>query len=199
MQALNFDITGMTCGGCTGSVKRVLGKLDGVSHVEFSLTLAVRLCRWTLLASQLPGFSRPSVPSATKPPCDRRTWPATRCHEQEGSQGPQTRGRQAYRQPRRCRTCDGLLLQRGARRISAVGAKVRGGARQLRHQAAEVLPRHRQARARPQAPPSESAIRSRSGRPARSMQVPSSTGRRTPRHATPCCCEPTPQSRPGTS
>ena len=38
MQTLSFDISGMTCGGCTGSVKRVLGKLDGVSHVEVSLT-----------------------------------------------------------------------------------------------------------------------------------------------------------------
>ena len=38
MQALNFDINGMTCGGCTGSVKRVLSKLDGVSQVEVSLT-----------------------------------------------------------------------------------------------------------------------------------------------------------------
>ena len=38
MQALNFDISGMTFGGCTGSVKHVLSKLDGVSHVEVSLT-----------------------------------------------------------------------------------------------------------------------------------------------------------------
>ena len=37
MQTLNFDVRGMTCGGCTGSVKRVLSKLDGVSHVEVSL------------------------------------------------------------------------------------------------------------------------------------------------------------------
>ena len=39
MQTLNFDVGGMTCGGCTGSVKRVLGKLGGVSHVEVSLAL----------------------------------------------------------------------------------------------------------------------------------------------------------------
>ena len=37
MQTLNFDITGMTCGGCTGSVQRVLSKLDGVSHAEVTL------------------------------------------------------------------------------------------------------------------------------------------------------------------
>ena len=37
MQTLNFDVRGMTCGGCTGSVERVLSKLDGVSHVEVSL------------------------------------------------------------------------------------------------------------------------------------------------------------------
>ena len=34
MQTLNFDISGMTCGGCAGSVKRALGKMDGVSNAE---------------------------------------------------------------------------------------------------------------------------------------------------------------------
>ncbi len=38
MQTLKFDVQGMTCGGCTGSVQRVLGKLDGVSHVDVSLS-----------------------------------------------------------------------------------------------------------------------------------------------------------------
>ena len=37
MQTLNFDINGMTCGGCTGSVQRALSKLDGVSHAEVTL------------------------------------------------------------------------------------------------------------------------------------------------------------------
>ncbi len=37
MQTLSFDVSGMTCGGCTGSVQRVLAKLDGVSHAEVSL------------------------------------------------------------------------------------------------------------------------------------------------------------------
>ena len=37
MQTLNFDISGMTCGGCAGSVKRALGKLHGVSHAEVTL------------------------------------------------------------------------------------------------------------------------------------------------------------------
>jgi len=37
MQTLSFDITGMTCGGCTGSVQRALGKLDGVSRAEVTL------------------------------------------------------------------------------------------------------------------------------------------------------------------
>ena len=32
MQTLNFDVTGMT-----GSVQRVLSKLDGVSHAEVTL------------------------------------------------------------------------------------------------------------------------------------------------------------------
>ena len=37
MQTLRFDVHGMTCGGCTGSVQRVLSKIDGVSHVDVSL------------------------------------------------------------------------------------------------------------------------------------------------------------------
>ena len=37
MQTLKFDVTGMTCGGCTGSVQRALSKLDGVSHADVSL------------------------------------------------------------------------------------------------------------------------------------------------------------------
>ena len=37
MQTLSFDVTGMTCGGCTSSVQRVLSKLDGVSHAEVTL------------------------------------------------------------------------------------------------------------------------------------------------------------------
>ena len=37
MQTLSFDVRGMTCGGCTGSVKRVLGKIGGVSHAEITL------------------------------------------------------------------------------------------------------------------------------------------------------------------
>ena len=37
MQTLKFDMHGMTCGGCTGSVNRLLSKLDGVSHAHVSL------------------------------------------------------------------------------------------------------------------------------------------------------------------
>ncbi len=37
MQTLKFDVHGMTCGGCTSSVERVLSKIDGVSHVDVSL------------------------------------------------------------------------------------------------------------------------------------------------------------------
>lgn len=37
MRTLSFDVGGMTCGGCTGSVQRALSKLDGVSHVEVTL------------------------------------------------------------------------------------------------------------------------------------------------------------------
>ena len=38
MQTLKFDVHGMTCGGCTGSVQRALSKIDGVSHVDVSLS-----------------------------------------------------------------------------------------------------------------------------------------------------------------
>ena len=38
MQTLSFDVNGMTCGGCTGSVQRALSKLDGISHAEVSLS-----------------------------------------------------------------------------------------------------------------------------------------------------------------
>ena len=37
MQTLQLDVTGMTCGGCTGSVRRTLNEIDGVSHAEVSL------------------------------------------------------------------------------------------------------------------------------------------------------------------
>ena len=32
MQSLSFDVSGMTCGGCTGSVQRALSKIDDVSQ-----------------------------------------------------------------------------------------------------------------------------------------------------------------------
>ncbi|MEO8300134.1 MAG: heavy metal-associated domain-containing protein [Burkholderiales bacterium] len=38
MQTLKFDVHGMTCGGCTGSVQRALSRIDGVSHVDVSLS-----------------------------------------------------------------------------------------------------------------------------------------------------------------
>ncbi|WP_029524205.1 heavy-metal-associated domain-containing protein [Polaromonas glacialis] len=37
MQTLKFDVHGMTCGGCSGSVQRALSKIDGVSHVDVTL------------------------------------------------------------------------------------------------------------------------------------------------------------------
>ena len=37
MQSMTFDIYGMSCGGCVGSVKRALQKVDGVSDVDVSL------------------------------------------------------------------------------------------------------------------------------------------------------------------
>ena len=41
MQTLSFDVNGMTCGGCTGSVQRALSKLNGISHAEVSLSPGV--------------------------------------------------------------------------------------------------------------------------------------------------------------
>ena len=38
MQTLKFDVQGMTCGGCTGSVQRALSKINGVSHVDVALS-----------------------------------------------------------------------------------------------------------------------------------------------------------------
>jgi copper chaperone len=37
MQTLHFDVSGMTCGGCTSSAQRALSQLDGVGHVAVSL------------------------------------------------------------------------------------------------------------------------------------------------------------------
>ena len=41
MQTLGFDVAGMTCGGCVGSVQRTLSKLDGVSNAEATLNPGV--------------------------------------------------------------------------------------------------------------------------------------------------------------
>ena len=43
MQTLSFDVSGMSCGGCTGSVQRALNKIDGVSHAEVTLDPGVAL------------------------------------------------------------------------------------------------------------------------------------------------------------
>ena len=37
MQTLIFDVSGMSCGGCTGSVQRALSRIDGVSQAEVTL------------------------------------------------------------------------------------------------------------------------------------------------------------------
>ena len=37
MQTEQFKVTGMSCGGCVGSVKGALQKVEGVSDVEVSL------------------------------------------------------------------------------------------------------------------------------------------------------------------
>ena len=37
MQTLSFDVSDMTCGGCSGSVQRALSQIDGVRHAEVTL------------------------------------------------------------------------------------------------------------------------------------------------------------------
>jgi len=37
MKTHTFDVHGMTCGGCTSSVKRALGKMDGGNSVQVTL------------------------------------------------------------------------------------------------------------------------------------------------------------------
>ena len=41
MQTLGFDVRGMTCGGCTGSVQRTVSKLDGVNQAEVTLRTGI--------------------------------------------------------------------------------------------------------------------------------------------------------------
>ena len=41
MQTLSFDVNGMTCGGCSGSVQRALAKMDGVSQAAVTLSPGV--------------------------------------------------------------------------------------------------------------------------------------------------------------
>ena len=36
MNTLTLNVTGMTCGGCENSVKRALGRIDGVTEVTAS-------------------------------------------------------------------------------------------------------------------------------------------------------------------
>ena len=37
METLSFDVGGMTCGGCTGSVQRTLSKMDGIGDAVVTL------------------------------------------------------------------------------------------------------------------------------------------------------------------
>ena len=37
METLNFDVCGMTCGGCSARVQHVLSRLDGVEQIEVQL------------------------------------------------------------------------------------------------------------------------------------------------------------------
>jgi copper chaperone len=37
MKTYQFSVNGMTCGGCVGSAKRAIGKLDGIEQVDVTL------------------------------------------------------------------------------------------------------------------------------------------------------------------
>lgn len=79
MQTLSFDVSGMTCGGCTGSVQRTLSKIDGVSRAEVTLrpgvaTVVVDLDRVTptQIEAAITGLgyqakARPAVQSGQAP------------------------------------------------------------------------------------------------------------------------------------
>ena len=43
MQTFVFDVRGMTCGGCTRSVQRALGRIDGVSRAAVTLRPGVAM------------------------------------------------------------------------------------------------------------------------------------------------------------
>ena len=40
MQTVTLNISGMTCGGCVNSVTRILNALEGIKHVQVTLTPA---------------------------------------------------------------------------------------------------------------------------------------------------------------
>ncbi len=46
MDSIKLAVGGMTCGGCVGSVTRVLQALDGVTDVEVSLEQGAALVRY---------------------------------------------------------------------------------------------------------------------------------------------------------
>jgi len=74
MQTFSFDVSGMSCGGCTGSVQRALSKIDGVSHAEVSLrpgsaTVLADPQRVTSaqIAAAITGLGYPATPRSASP------------------------------------------------------------------------------------------------------------------------------------
>ena len=75
MQTHSFDVSGMTCGGCTGSVQRALSQIDGVSHVEVTLrpgvaTVVTDPSRVTPAQIELT-ITRLGYPAKTRPTGDK--------------------------------------------------------------------------------------------------------------------------------
>ena len=68
MQTLSFDVSGMTCGGCTGSVQRALSKIDGVSHAGQRRQLPVD-ARCAQGGDQLADFDGACFHDGACPPC----------------------------------------------------------------------------------------------------------------------------------
>ena len=80
MQTLTFDIQGMTCGGCTGSVRKALSQIDGISQVDVTLrpgTATVQADSARVTPAQIeaaishlgyPAKLHPTTPKATATP-----------------------------------------------------------------------------------------------------------------------------------
>ena len=72
MQTFVFDVGDMTCGGCTGSVQRAIGKIDGVGRTEVTLRPGVVTIKADPTHATGVGLKRRSPDAATPPRCTRQ-------------------------------------------------------------------------------------------------------------------------------